>query len=177
MKYFDKFAKAAYKINNYRMIMLADRVLFAIAQKLRRIKGVRNLERVRRGSGGLHTRLTRLRKNSATENCSSIVIDPPRKTRQHEVGNFCLRGSLCTRLAGTIAVNVTQVTVSSKSIELGWSSGSLENRKADVLLMIRPHPQRGWLSRTRVLSALRSGRRSLIPTAAEGTRGKRVLLC
>src|ERR1700678_1916435 len=39
-----------------------------------------------------------------------------------------------------------------------------------MLLMIVQHPQRGWQSRTRVLCAPRSGRRSLTATAAEGTR-------
>jgi hypothetical protein len=43
--------------------------------------------------------------------------DPPRKILPHEVGNFDLRGSVCARLAGTIAVNVTQVIVSSKGLE------------------------------------------------------------
>jgi hypothetical protein len=32
-----------------------------------------------------------------------------RKTLPHEVGKFGLRGSVSARLAGTIAVNVTQV--------------------------------------------------------------------
>ena len=36
-----------------------------------------------------------------------------------EIGNFGLRGSVSARLAGTIAVNVTQVMVSSKSVETG----------------------------------------------------------
>jgi hypothetical protein len=45
--------------------------------------------------------------------------DPPRKTLPREVGNFGLRGSVSARLAGTIAVNVTQVMVSSKSLEAG----------------------------------------------------------
>src|ERR1700678_2452874 len=39
-----------------------------------------------------------------------------------------------------------------------------------MLLMMDQHPQRGWRSRTRVLCAPRSGRRSLTATAAEGTR-------
>jgi len=39
-----------------------------------------------------------------------------------------------------------------------------------MLLMMDQHPQRGWQSRTRVLCAPRSGRRSLTATAAEGTR-------
>jgi hypothetical protein len=43
----------------------------------------------------------------------------PRKTRPEEVGNFGLRGSVCARAACIIAVNVTQVTVSSKSLETG----------------------------------------------------------
>lgn len=47
------------------------------------------------------------------------IHDPPRKTLPHEVGNFGLRGSVCARLAGTVAVNVTQVMVSSKSFETG----------------------------------------------------------
>jgi len=46
-------------------------------------------------------------------------VDPPRKTVPREVGNFGLRGSVSARLAGTIAVNVTQVMVSSKSVETG----------------------------------------------------------
>ena len=45
--------------------------------------------------------------------------DPPRKTVPREIGNFGLRGSVSARLAGTIAVNVTQVMVSSKSVETG----------------------------------------------------------
>jgi len=40
------------------------------------------------------------------------ACDPPRKTEPQEVRNFGLRGSVGARLAGTIAVNVTQVTVS-----------------------------------------------------------------
>jgi hypothetical protein len=36
-----------------------------------------------------------------------------------EIGNFGLRGSVSARLAGTIAVNATQVMVSSKSVETG----------------------------------------------------------
>lgn len=36
-----------------------------------------------------------------------------------EIGTFDLRGSVSARLAGTIAVNVTQVMVSSKSVETG----------------------------------------------------------
>jgi hypothetical protein len=47
------------------------------------------------------------------------ACDPPRKTLPREVGNFGLRGSVSARLAGTIAVNVTQVMVSSKSLEAG----------------------------------------------------------
>src|SRR6202789_58503 len=39
-----------------------------------------------------------------------------------------------------------------------------------MLLMMDQHPQRGWRSRTRVLCAPRSGRRSLTATAVEGTR-------
>jgi threonine dehydrogenase-like Zn-dependent dehydrogenase len=46
-----------------------------------------------------------------------LPCDPPRKTLPHEVGNFGLRGLVCARLAGTIAVNVTQVMVSSKRLE------------------------------------------------------------
>jgi hypothetical protein len=46
-------------------------------------------------------------------------LDPPRKAVPREIGNFGLRGSVSFRLAGTIAVNVTQVMVSSKSIETG----------------------------------------------------------
>jgi len=45
------------------------------------------------------------------------ACDPPRKTLPQEVGNFGLRGSISARLAGTIAVNVTQVMVSSKWLE------------------------------------------------------------
>ena len=41
----------------------------------------------------------------------------PRKTDPNEVGNFGLRGWVCARLAGTIVVNVTQVTVSGNSLE------------------------------------------------------------
>jgi len=58
-------------------------------------------------------------KGPARENWSSLVIDPPRKTLPQEVGNFGLRGSISARLAGTIAVNVTQVMVSSKWLENG----------------------------------------------------------
>ncbi len=58
-------------------------------------------------------------KKSAREKWSSLVIDPPRKTVPREIGNFGLRGSVSARLAGTIAVNVTQVMVSSKSVETG----------------------------------------------------------
>jgi hypothetical protein len=47
------------------------------------------------------------------------ACDPPRKTVPHAIGNFGLRGSVSARLAGTIAVNVTQVMVSSKSVETG----------------------------------------------------------
>src|SRR5271168_3994573 len=50
------------------------------------------------------------------------------------------------------------------------SGSRLESGEADMLLMIDQHPQRGWPSRTRVLCAPRSGRRSLTATAAEGTR-------
>jgi hypothetical protein len=39
-----------------------------------------------------------------------------------------------------------------------------------MLLLTSKHPQRGWQSRTCVLCAPRSGRRSLTATAAEGTR-------
>jgi hypothetical protein len=45
--------------------------------------------------------------------------DPPRKTWPEEIGDFVLRGSVRARLAGMIAVNVTQVMVSSKSLETG----------------------------------------------------------
>jgi hypothetical protein len=45
--------------------------------------------------------------------------DPPRKTEPKPVGDFGLRGSVSARLAGTIAVNVTQVMISSKSFETG----------------------------------------------------------
>jgi len=45
--------------------------------------------------------------------------DLPRKTLPREVGNFGLRGSVSARLAGTVAVNVTQVMVSSNSLETG----------------------------------------------------------
>jgi hypothetical protein len=58
-------------------------------------------------------------KNSAKEKWSSLVIDPPRKTVPREIRNFALRGSVSARLAGTIAVNVTHVMVSSKSVETG----------------------------------------------------------
>jgi hypothetical protein len=51
--------------------------------------------------------------------------DPPRKTVPQEVGNFGLRSSVSARLAGTIAVNVTQVMVSSKSFDIGAQVGSL----------------------------------------------------
>ncbi len=37
----------------------------------------------------------------------------------HAIGNFGLRGSVGARLAGTIAVNVTQVMTSSKGLEIG----------------------------------------------------------
>jgi len=47
------------------------------------------------------------------------ACDPPRKTLPQEIGNFGLRGSISARLAGTIAVNVTQVMVSSKWLETG----------------------------------------------------------
>ena len=47
------------------------------------------------------------------------TCDPPRKTLPQEVGNFDLRDSIGTRLAGTIAVNVTQVMVSSNWLETG----------------------------------------------------------
>ena len=47
------------------------------------------------------------------------ACDPPRKTEPKPVGDFGLRGSVSARLAGTIAVNVTQVMVSSKSFETG----------------------------------------------------------
>ena len=57
------------------------------------------------------------RKTSQLKLESSLVIDPPRKTEPQEVGNFGLRGSVGARLAGTIAVNVTQVTVSSNRLE------------------------------------------------------------
>jgi hypothetical protein len=58
-------------------------------------------------------------KNSAGENWGSLVIDPLRKTLPHEVGNLDLRGSVCARLAGPIAVNVAQVMVASKKLESG----------------------------------------------------------
>jgi hypothetical protein len=58
-------------------------------------------------------------KDAAREDWSSLVSDPPRKTEPQEIGNFGLRGSISARLAGTIAVNVTQVMVSSKSVETG----------------------------------------------------------
>jgi hypothetical protein len=45
--------------------------------------------------------------------------DQPRKALPREIGNFGLRGSLSARLAGTIAVNVTQVMISSKGLEIG----------------------------------------------------------
>jgi len=51
--------------------------------------------------------------------CRARLSDPPRKTQPNEIGDFGLRGSVCARLAGTIAVNVTQVTVSSKRLETG----------------------------------------------------------
>jgi len=43
----------------------------------------------------------------------------PRKTEPKRVGDFGLRGSVSARLAGTIAVNVTQVMTSSKGLEIG----------------------------------------------------------
>jgi hypothetical protein len=58
-------------------------------------------------------------KNSTREDWSSLVIDPPRKTHPKRVGDFDLRGSVCARLAGMIAVNVTQVMTSSKGLEIG----------------------------------------------------------
>ncbi len=57
--------------------------------------------------------------NSTSQSWSSLVIDPPRKTLPEEVRNFDLRGLVIARLADTIAVNVTQVMVSSKSFETG----------------------------------------------------------
>ena len=44
--------------------------------------------------------------------------DPPRKTQPKRVGNFGLRGSVCARLAGMFAVNVTQVMTSSKGLKI-----------------------------------------------------------
>ena len=48
----------------------------------------------------------------------SYVVTCP-GTVPREIGNFGLRGLVSARLAGTIAVNVTQVMVSSKSVETG----------------------------------------------------------
>ncbi|MDR5730243.1 MAG: hypothetical protein RB191_22770 [Terriglobia bacterium] len=48
-----------------------------------------------------------------------LGYDPPRKTTPREVGNFGLRGSVCACLAGTIAVDVAEVMVSSKRLEAG----------------------------------------------------------
>jgi hypothetical protein len=45
--------------------------------------------------------------------------DLPCKTEPKRVETLSLRGSVGARLAGTIAVNVTQVTVSSKGLETG----------------------------------------------------------
>lgn len=39
--------------------------------------------------------------------------DPPQKSVPREIGSFRFHGQVCARLADTIAVNVTQVTVSS----------------------------------------------------------------
>jgi hypothetical protein len=44
-------------------------------------------------------------------------FDPPRKTLPQEARDFGPRGSVCVRLARTIAVNITQVMISSKSVE------------------------------------------------------------
>jgi hypothetical protein len=53
------------------------------------------------------------------------ACDPPRKTEPEPVGDFGLRGSVCARLAGTVAVNVTQVMASSKGLETGTLVRSL----------------------------------------------------
>jgi len=65
-----------------------------------------------RSQGELPLRLVRVSE-------STRVCDPPRKTEPEEAGNFILHGSVSARLAGTIAFNVTQVMVSSKSVETG----------------------------------------------------------
>lgn len=53
---------------------------------------------------------------------------------------------------------------------LSGSRLRFENCEADLLHMIDQHPQRGWRSRTRVLCAPRSSRRSLTAAAAERAR-------
>jgi hypothetical protein len=60
-----------------------------------------------------------LPKNSAMENWCPYPTDPPRKTLPCEAGNSDLHGSVSARLAGTNAVNVTQVMVSIKKLETG----------------------------------------------------------
>lgn len=45
------------------------------------------------------------------------ALDPPWETEPQEVGLFGLRGSVGVGFAGTFAINVTQVTVSSNGLE------------------------------------------------------------
>ena len=58
------------------------------------------------------------------------ACDPPRKTEPQEAGNFGLRGSIRAGFTGRFAVNVTQLTVSSKRLEDGVLFG--ENPAAAV---------------------------------------------
>src|SRR3954464_12648637 len=65
-------------------------------------------------------------------------VDPPRKTKPQEVGDFGLRRSVCAGFTGTFRANVIQVMVSSNKIEgcalcdlfpaaaVRWESGKRE---------------------------------------------------
>ena len=69
-------------------------------------------------NGLFHSKLSAPRtKPRATREC--LAGDPPSKTGPKAIKDFGLRGSVRARFAGKFAVNVTQVTVSSKRLETG----------------------------------------------------------